>query len=320
MLICLISSESIEISDELPSMFGGRIKHIIAIMFENRSFDHFLGHLVTTNNKVDGCSPDISICKNPMDPNNPNSPQVPVGFNAVYVQPGDPGHGISSTTNQLYSSTNNNIHSYPAPMNGFIKDYAHIDHIKHDNGSIIMQCFNQTSLPIMSTLAQQFAIFNSWYCDVPGPTEPNRLYSWMATSQGLGNDDANRLAEGFVGPNIFEMFDKYWNYTDIPSTKKWRAYWQTLPTAIFVEYTRFHPENGHFMDDFFDDLEKGDLPLYSWLDPNYEEMPGYPASDQHPDHNVLEGEKLMKKIYEKLRNSTVWNDTLLLIFYDEHGG
>ncbi len=38
-----------------------------------------------------------------------------------------------------------------------------------------------------------------------GPTEPNRLYSWMATSQGLGNDDADRLVEGFVGPNMFAM-------------------------------------------------------------------------------------------------------------------
>jgi phospholipase C len=45
-----------------------------------------------------------------------------------------------------------------------------------------------------------------------------------------------------------------------------------------------------------------------------------PASDQHPDHDVAEGEKLIKKVYEKLRKSPIWEDTLMLVFYDEHGG
>ena len=195
-----------------------------------------------------------------------------------------------------------------------------MDDISGDQGKFIMQCFNQTSLPILSTLATEFATFNSWYADVPGPTEPNRLYSWMTTSQGLGDDDKDRLAEGFIGPNIFEMFDKYWDYTNISTTDKWRSYWQTFPTSVFVEYTRHHPENGHFMDEFFDDVENGDLPLYSWLDPNYHEMPEFPATCQHPDKDVTKGERLMKRIYEALRNSTLWNDTLLVIFYDEHGG
>ena len=117
---------------ELPSMFGNRIKHIVAIMFEYRSFDHFLGHLVTQNSKYDGCSPDIPTCNNPVNPTDPNSEKISVGFNAVYVQPGDPGHSILPTTHQLFgpNATNNGDNPYPPPMDGFIFDYSRIDQIR----------------------------------------------------------------------------------------------------------------------------------------------------------------------------------------------
>eukprot|EP01084_Bolivina_argentea_P151333 264150_1 len=146
----LLNATSTISTDELPSMFGGRIKHVIAIMFENRSFDHLLGHLITTNNEIDGCTAEMPQCRNPINPSDPNSIQIPVGFNAIYVQPGGPRHNINGTTNQLYSSTNNYIHYYPAPMNGFINDYKPIDKLPNDNGTFIMQCFNETSLPILS--------------------------------------------------------------------------------------------------------------------------------------------------------------------------
>ena len=45
-----------------------------------------------------------------------------------------------------------------------------------------------------------------------------------------------------------------------------------------------------------------------------------PARDQHPDHDVAEGEMLIKEVYEAVRNGPNWNSTLLLITYDEHGG
>jgi len=74
------------------------------------------------------------------------------------------------------------------------------------------------------------------------------------------------------------------------------------------------------METFFYDLQSGDLPVFSWLDPAYFDREKFPASDQHPDHDVTEGEKLMKRVYEAVRQSPIWEDTLLLIFYDEHGG
>jgi phospholipase C len=57
------------------------------------------------------------------------------------------------------------------------------------------------------------------------------------------------------------------------------------------------------------------------MDPSYFTVPGIiNATDQHPSHDVLDGERLMKTVYEALRASPLWNETVLLITYDEHGG
>ena len=147
--------------------FGDRIKHVIAIMFENRSFDHMLGFLKQINDKYDGCLPSMKQCVNPYNPANTSSGNVSIGDAAVYIQPGDPNHSIDSTTHQLYGTNayGNDIMTYPAPMNGFVIDYKGAESSSispTDQGALIMQCFNATTLPILSTLAQQFASFNNW--------------------------------------------------------------------------------------------------------------------------------------------------------------
>ncbi len=58
---------------------------------------------------------------------------------------------------------------------------------------------------------------------------------------------------------------------------------------------------------FFEDAKVGKLANYSWIDCKYyADMEG-PANDQHPDHPVELGEKLMKDVYEAVRNGPKWN-------------
>jgi len=73
---------------------------------------------------------------------------------------------------------------------------------------------------------------------------------------------------------------------------------------------------------FAEHASQNKLPDYSFIEPIYFDVPFLfsPATDQHPSHSVAEGEKLIKYVYESLRNSPSWEDTLLLITYDEHGG
>jgi phospholipase C len=79
-------------------------------------------------------------------------------------------------------------------------------------------------------------------------------------------------------------------------------------------------------DQFQQDCRAGTLPDYCFVEPNYSDHPGpgggeFVASDQHPDHHVREGEKLIATVYNAIRlNDALWKSTALLITYDEHGG
>lgn len=81
------------------------------------------------------------------------------------------------------------------------------------------------------------------------------------------------------------------------------------------------------METFYDDAAKGTLPNYSFINPSESVQPELNntrsyglMNDQHPDHSMREGERLIKNVYESLRNGPKWNETLLIITYDEHGG
>jgi hypothetical protein len=75
---------------------------------------------------------------------------------------------------------------------------------------------------------------------------------------------------------------------------------------------------------FFDDCKNNNLPNYCFLEPRYNASDGndpMAASDQHPDHDVEEGETLIQDVFNAIRsNRETWESTLLVIVYDEHGG
>merc|ERR1712190_201294 len=80
------------------------------------------------------------------------------------------------------------------------------------------------------------------------------------------------------------------------------------------------------MERFYEDAAAGTLPAYSFIEPriftsdNCSRPSFCMANTQHPADSVREGERLMKDVYEALRNGPQWNSTLLIITYDEHGG
>lgn len=72
---------------------------------------------------------------------------------------------------------------------------------------------------------------------------------------------------------------------------------------------------------FYDDLKAGNINEFVWLQPRMTTtITGEIPTWQHPDASVLEGERLIKDIYEAIRASPIWESTLFIITYDEHGG
>ena len=102
----------------------------------------------------------------------------------------------------------------------------------------------------------------------------------------------------------------------------YRVYFHDVPSVLqFKEMRRKEARSKYrLMDKLFEDLQTGDMPEFSWIDPAYFTTMNQVANDQHPDHDVSEGETLIKEIYEALRASPIWEESVLLITYDEHGG
>jgi phospholipase C len=77
-----------------------------------------------------------------------------------------------------------------------------------------------------------------------------------------------------------------------------------------------------FFSQFLADASQGTLPNYSFIEPGYftDLFDNFMPNDEHPPHNVVHGEKLIADVYNAVRSSRCWKNTLLIITYDEHGG
>jgi len=180
-------------------------------------------------------------------------------------------------------------------------------------GPQVMSCFNHTSLPILNTLAMEYTLFDHWHASVPGPTQPNRAFLQSCSSNGDTDGDTETLAVGYPQRTLIQ------NLMDAGLT--WKDWYEDFPTAFLMSQLRTYPFNFDTMDAFYTACQKGELPDYSFVEPRYFSVSDLLlANDQHPSHEVSQGELLLKNIYEAVRASPQWNSTALIITYDEHGG
>ena len=302
------------------------IKRFVVLMLENRSFDHLFGYLRSTNAKVMGLTGGESNQKNP---NSPSDPVIKVSRSTSFVMRFDPGHEFYDVQIQLYGPLKNtdpnlppiaNPPSQPAAMTGFIASATKaVDYTGDEN--LIMECFQPDQLPVLMTLANEFALFNFWYSSLPGPTWPNRFFVHAATSSGLSDSPStSQILAGFSFENgtIYDKLDK--------AGRTWCIYHDGLPQTAGIsslrgEYINPLTEKFQDIDDFFEDIQNGDLSDYNFIEPRYDTGNNYlDGNSMHPLNDIRKGEALVKRVYEALRNSKYWSDTMFIITFDEHGG
>jgi phospholipase C len=107
----------------------------------------------------------------PRDPTDLSKGFVKVQRNAYDEGPDDPLHDFDSVSQQINENR----------MNGFVK--SAIDY-NHDQTNPV-RMLDKTTAPILNTLALEYAVFDSWFSSVPGPTDPNRAYAMSGTSNGM---------------------------------------------------------------------------------------------------------------------------------------
>lgn len=176
----------------------------------------------------------------------------------------------------------------------------------------IMECWDPAKVPVITTLAKEFVLFDQWHASIPGPTYGNRMYWHAATSQGYC---WNRVPEdGFHANTIYEQLDE--------AGYDWAFYFDQAQDALFFNYTR-QPKFASRMRPyaaFAQDAKDGTLPTLSFMLPRFFATKRIPANDQHPNHAITLGETLYKEVYENLRNSRSWLQSAFVLTYDEHGG
>lgn len=287
-----------------------KLKHIVVLMLENRSFDHLLGGLRAVDPRIDG----LTGNETNLDTNGALAPVKPQARYQGQLDP-DPNHHFAGVDLQIFDG--NMAPDRVATMGGFVKSYfderRDVQHSRQ-----IMYYFKPEKLPVLTTLAQEFAVFNGWFSSIPGPTLCNRAFAHYGTSFG------------HVGMNVFypnTIFKSLYQRLDAAGRTAKIYYFDVKSSTMeIVNLLQHQPQFFGTYDQFVADCALGQLPDYSFIEPNYSDHQSPSgamllASDQHPDHDVREGERFIASVYNAIKGSAaLWESTALLITYDEHGG
>jgi phospholipase C len=314
----------------MPSALA-KIKHVVVVMMENRSFDNFLGSLYAEQGNTpprnlpprdpptfDGLRPFAGPDPfwNPSNADFFTDDAVPTrllvssptsGTTPFRVPNPDPNEGFAEITFQLFGTINPADNEAPK-MLGFLVDYGRAKGSSPDLAGQIMQCYSPAQLPVLSQLARNFAVSDAWFASVPAQTWPNRGFVHTGTSRG---EVTNGNVVAYNTETIFEVLNNI--------GASWGIYRNTiLPSLTGLQYPRLleFPTRFHTFAVFKTAAHQGTLPQYSFIEPSFVFQP----DDQHPPHDVSLGERFLQDVWTAVSTGPHWNETLLVITYDEHGG
>jgi phospholipase C len=340
--------------------------HMVVVMFENRSFDSLLGYLyapgeVPRNQTFNGLAG--TEHRNPVPPyiNDGNdfvSARISPGTEADMQNPNpDPGEEYQHVNTQLFNVVDPPDNQFrtagemlppynapapgqPATMMGFVHDYCNNfvattgRNPTFDEYRVIMESFDAELLPVISTLAREFAVYDAWFCSVPSQTLTNRSFFHASTASGfVVNEPYSKWLTDNVAPTIFNRLQE--------AGLSWRVYYdetQIVPMTALIHAAVLFPfwtTNFATMADFYNDVANGTLPAYAFVEPRMI----FNNNDYHPPavsfvidgipiggtSDVRAGDLLMHQIYTAIRTSASTTgsnalNTLLLLTFDEHGG
>jgi len=325
------------------------IKHLFVLMMENRSFDHLLGFQKITGKDtqtgaatkaedltgLEELSNEYANWRYAVSPTagdrTYNTQDVKHQFPDVLMQLCGQAEG------QAFNETIKNLKgtAYPqvaeAPNGGFAADYAMNSDSK--NPGEPMRCFAAGALPVLTALAKEFVLCDHWFSSMAGPTEPNRMFVHAATSGVWDDSPTNGDYEEIFGAKSAGDADDGISFENGTIFDALRL--AKVPFRIYTGdgFPQVGLLSGISLLSDIDDFENfaGDVndptydAAYTFIEPRYDTISqnlGLPFvnNSQHPANSVALGEALIKTVYETIRNSPHWNQSMLIITWDEHGG
>ncbi len=314
----------------------GAVKHVVFLMQENRSFDHYFGTL----GKVAGF--DDATNRGAFTqawPGGTASTLLPFHLDTKTEQ-AECTYDLSHSWNAEHSSWNGGA------MDAFVSTHTSSAY-EGSLGVTTMGYYDKTDLPFYYDLAEKFTICDQYFCSVLGPTHPNRLMQMTGTIDPAGVAGGPILVTNDALPPVQGTC----SWTTMPEVLQdagvsWKVYnphgpnyqpgapfffnknvllyfeqYQTPGSALYQKAFEYYGPNvtggltdGASPNDFAADVANGTLPAVSWImSPD--------SYDEHPPAPPALGEWYTQQVLDTLlSNPEVWASTVLFIMYDENDG
>jgi phospholipase C len=276
------------------------IDHVVVVMMENRSFDHWLGWLGTDDAWLDnavtrygaGTTVDGTLHQTYLDP---SGAPVDTAHLLDFLAAGNPWRGCD----------------HPDPGHGWNHGRRQRDlgflATGTGNDRFATGYYLADDVPFSSRLARRFTVCDRSFCSILGPTYPNREYLHSAQSGGYKTNYLPISEGGFAWPTIWEKLaaggvSAGYYYTDLPVT----ALFGSRLTGISAP-----------IDQYFGRCADGTLPHVTFLDPGFQDGS---RTDNHPHGDIRAGEAFVRDVFAAFARSPHWERGLFILTYDEWGG
>jgi phospholipase C len=281
-----------------PANGLANLKHIIFFLQENRSFDSYFGMLGPYKaseglaNDVDGLNLNTTL------PNTQGQPVHPFHYQTVCTE------NLSPSWNESHVDVDGGL------MDGFMRTSTSVSSTIDPTGTRAMGYYDQSDLPYYYEAAARFATSDRFFSPALTNTVPNRLYMFTGTSFGNAFPPTPP-AGGFTQPTIFAHLDQ--------AGVSWRYYYQdALSSALIQQFSIYKTDAAKVVPiaNWANDvLNESTLPSVIFI-----ERASQSARDEHPGANIQAGAADVANIINALINSPSWQDSALILAYDEGGG
>ena len=264
----------------LPKPAASGIDHIVVVMMENRSFDHFLGWLPGADGR-----------------------QAGLAFTD--------GEGVEHSTYRLSQFQGcghpDPDHSWEGGRTQYANGACDGWLRSGDNDEFAIGYYRPADLPFYAKAAPYWTVCDRYFAAIMAETYPNRMFLHAGQTDRLHNDEGPTIA---TLPTVWDRLaaagrtGRYY-YSDVPYTALWGT--KYLPISRPV-------------DDFFAACASGTLPDVSFVDPRFLDEGSGSSGDDHPHADIRVGQRFLASVYDAVTTGPEWSRTMLVITYDEWGG
>lgn len=284
---------------------SSKISRVIVLMLENRSLDNIAGYW-DYRDDIDGLR-NIEFCNEYTNPNwtiynepimicaSPYETEVPLN---------DPDHNFAGTSYEIYRKWEPTENDTP-DMSGFIERQSERYNSTPGDSAFVIKAYDPAKGSTLMELAKNYAFFDTYHAEHPGPTNPNRMFHTSGSTCGYVDNKDSQSTGWFANvtgqscaTSIFEALDK--------KNISWKNYYESdiIDSYIYKWVQDNSMEKIVHADQFFTDLATGNLPQFSYINPEC-----CTVDSMHPTSNIAAGELLVKHIYDAVRNSPYWEET-----------